>query len=222
MSQNHLARTKDELVSIVSHELRTPLASVVGFAELLLARPVLAEEQRQQFLGVMVEEGRRLTALINDFLDMQRLESGRQSIVLRPSALRQIVEQAVFVAGVDPERPIVLDLAADLPLVRADAHRLRQVLGNLLGNARKYSPYGGLSPLEAGVADGHVVVAVEDHGLGLPGVCCIASCFRRTVRGASGCSLARLRPRFGPVVGAGRGCGCTSCCSMRYRSVCSM
>jgi CheY-like chemotaxis protein len=166
--ERDLARTKDELVSVVSHELRTPLASVVGFAELLLTRPTMAEAQRQQYLGVMVEEGRRLTALINDFLDLQRLESGRQSIVPGSIALRPILEQAVIAAGDNSERPIVTDFADELPLVRADPERLRQVLANLLGNARKYSPRGGVIRLEVSVADNHVVISVQDHGLGLP------------------------------------------------------
>jgi PAS domain S-box-containing protein len=167
-AERDLARTKDEVVSVVSHELRTPLASVVGFAELLLTRPAMPEAQRQQYLGVMVEEGRRLTALINDFLDMQRLESGRQSIVPRPTPLRPILEQAVNSAGEDVERPIVLDATDELPLVQADADRLRQVLANLLGNARKYSPHGGVIRLEASHVDNQVVIAVQDHGLGLP------------------------------------------------------
>jgi signal transduction histidine kinase/CheY-like chemotaxis protein len=167
-TERDLARTKDELVSVVSHELRTPLASVVGFAELLLARPAMAEAQRQQYLGVMVEEGRRLTALINDFLHIQRLESGQQTINPRSTAVRPVLEQAVIAAGEDSERPVLIDIADTLPPVRADADRLRQVLGNLIGNARKYSPRGGLIRLEAGLLDGQVCISVQDQGLGLP------------------------------------------------------
>src|SRR5439155_25510668 len=82
-AERELVRSKDEVISVVSHELRTPLASLVGFAELLLAREY-HEAQRRQFLSVMLQEGRRLTVLLNDFLDLQRMESGREKIELIP------------------------------------------------------------------------------------------------------------------------------------------
>jgi signal transduction histidine kinase/CheY-like chemotaxis protein len=166
-AERDLVRTKDELVSVVSHELRTPLASVVGFAELLRTRE-LGEAQRQQFLTVILEEGRRLTALINDFLDLQRMESGRQDINPRRIALGDVLQQSVQAAGADPARPIELDLPPDLRPVRADEDRVRQVMANLLSNARKYSPGGGTVRVSAREADGQVTISVQDDGLGLP------------------------------------------------------
>jgi signal transduction histidine kinase/CheY-like chemotaxis protein len=166
-AERDLTRTKDELVSVVSHELRTPLASVVGFAELLRTRE-LDESQRQQFLTVIVEEGRRLTAMINDFLDLQRMESGRQEINPRAVGLRTLLEQAVALAGEDSARPIRLTIREPLPPVRADEDRILQVLTNLLSNARKYSPQGGAVELEASERDGQVTVSVRDRGLGIP------------------------------------------------------
>ncbi len=165
--EREVQRLKDELVSIVSHELRTPLASIVGFAELLLSRPFEAGQQRE-FLEIMLEEGHRLTALINDFLDHPRLESGRQEIQVAPTAIGPVIERAVVMAGPDPRRPIVVDLPDDLPLVSIDADRVLQVLMNLLSNARKYSPDGGEIAVGARIADGTVAVSVRDHGLGLP------------------------------------------------------
>jgi PAS domain S-box-containing protein len=160
-------RLKDELVSVVSHELRTPLASLVGFAELLLARdfPVA---QRRQFLETMLQEGQRLTALINDFLDLQRIESGRQELVPVPTALGPLLHRAATAVGDDAARPVALDLPADLPMVLADPDRLQQVVVNLLGNARKYSPQGGAVTITASVGAGALEVAVADQGLGLP------------------------------------------------------
>jgi signal transduction histidine kinase len=166
-AERDLIRTKDELVSVVSHELRTPLASVVGFAELLRTRE-LQGAQRQQFLTVILEEGRRLTALINDFLDLQRMESGRQEIVPRPVRLRDFLEDCVATLGDDPAHPITLDVPPDLPAVRADPDRTQQVMTNLISNARKYSPAGGPIEISAREAEGQVIVAVQDHGLGLP------------------------------------------------------
>jgi signal transduction histidine kinase len=139
-AERDLVRTKDELVSVVSHELRTPLASVVGFAELLLVRP-FTEAQRREFLTTMLQKGKRLTALMNDFLDLQRMQS---------------------------ERPVVLELLEDPPLVLADADRIQQVLVNLLSNARKYSPAGGEVQVSARAVDNAVEVTVADRGLGIP------------------------------------------------------
>jgi signal transduction histidine kinase/CheY-like chemotaxis protein len=166
-AERDLVRTKDELVSVVSHELRTPLASVVGFAELLRTRE-LTDAQRQQFLTVILEEGRRLTALINDFLDLQRMETGRQEISPRQLDLPDLLSNTVEAAGPDEARPIELDLPDELPAVRADPDRIHQVMSNLLSNARKYSPGGGPIRVSASEDDGQVIVSVRDSGLGMP------------------------------------------------------
>lgn len=160
-------RTKDELMSVVSHELRTPLASLVGFAELLLTNEY-PEAQRREFLSIMLREGQRLTALINDFLDLQRIDSGRQVLNVTLVDLALLLEEAVVAAGEDPERPIRLVLDAPLPAVRADPDRIRQVLANLLSNARKYSPNGGDITVAARRCDEGVAVTVADQGIGIP------------------------------------------------------
>ncbi len=165
--ERELQRTKDELVSVVSHELRTPLASLTGFAELMLGRD-FPDERRRQFLTVMLQEGRRLTALINDFLDIQRLESGRQQFRPVPTPLGPLLQHAITTAGEDSGHPIELDAPSSLPLVQADPDRLLQVVANLLSNARKYSPDGGVVRLAARAQEEWVLVSVEDQGLGLP------------------------------------------------------
>lgn len=166
-AERDLERTKDELVSVVSHELRTPLASLVGFAELLLTRNY-GEDERRRFLSVILQEGHRLTALINDFLDLQRMESGRQRLVLAPVSIRSLIERAVMGAGEDPERPIVLAVPEHPPMVRADGDRVLQILANLLSNARKYSPGGGEVVISAEAKEMEVEISVTDHGLGMP------------------------------------------------------
>jgi signal transduction histidine kinase/CHASE3 domain sensor protein len=162
-----LARMKDEIVAVVSHELRTPLASLVGFAELLLVRSY-DEAERREFLTIMADEGRRLTALVNDFLDLQRMESGRQQIAPSRTDLAALLYRAATAMGEDLERPIRMDLSAALPLVRADGERIHQLLINLLSNARKYSPGGGPVTVRARVADDAVQVTIQDAGLGIP------------------------------------------------------
>ncbi len=162
-----LSRAKDELVSMVSHELRTPLASLVGFAELMVSREV-SEAQRKEYLGVMLQEGRRLTALINDFLDLQRMEGGHQALNVAPADLRALITRAVKMGGDNTGAPIEMRLPDDLPLVMVDSDSILRVLANFVSNARKYSPNGGAIVIGAGVDGDMAEVYVEDHGLGIP------------------------------------------------------
>lgn len=176
-AERELERTKDEVVSMVSHELRAPLASLVGFAELLLTREFSPEDQRK-FLGIIEQEGKRLSTITDDFLDLQRLKSGRQELHRMPLPPRALLAEAVEAAGLDAEHPISVDAAPNLPLVDADPDRFRQVLLNLLSNARKYSPTGGAivlaarpvtAPSGADAAENALVrFSVRDHGLGIP------------------------------------------------------
>ncbi len=160
-------RVKDEIISVVNHELRTPLASVVGFAELLLARE-FPEEQRRRFLTSMVQEGLRLAALVDDLLDLQRLAGGREPFTFEACSPRALLDRSAAMAGPNAATPIVVEANDDLPPVRADAARVQQVLSNLLGNARKYSPNGGTITLSARNADDSVEISVADQGLGIP------------------------------------------------------
>ncbi|MEO9049092.1 MAG: ATP-binding protein [Candidatus Dormiibacterota bacterium] len=162
-----LNRAKDELMSTVSHELRTPLASLVGFTELLVTRRYPQAEQKQ-YLTTMLEEGRRLTSLINDFLDLKRMESGKSPLVLAPLDLKALIVRAVAASGPSETTPIVVDISQELPLVRADADTITQVLSNVLSNARKYSPAGGAIGVKARVVDNSVEVTIQDSGLGIP------------------------------------------------------
>jgi PAS domain S-box-containing protein len=162
-----LSRAKEEMVSMVSHELRTPLASIVGFAELLATRDVTVA-QRKDYLAVMLQEGRRLTALVNDFLDLRRLEGGHLSMRFAPADITAIIERAVELFSDPRGTPIETRLPDDLPLVRVDSDSMFRVLTNLLSNARKYSPLGGSIVVGASVIDGMVQVYVQDRGLGIP------------------------------------------------------
>ncbi len=162
-----VARIRGELMSVVSHEMRTPLGSLIGFTELLMTRD-LSQEERHECLTLMYEEGHRLASLINDFLDLQRMESNQQTMRIEPVDLAALAQRVARVAGDDPDRPIELNLPPDLPAVPADPDRLEQVLLNLLSNARKYSPDGGHIELSIRQVGGFVEVVVEDRGLGLP------------------------------------------------------
>jgi signal transduction histidine kinase/CheY-like chemotaxis protein len=162
-----LNHAKDELMSTVSHELRTPLASLVGFTELLVTRHY-PEAQQKQYLTTMLEEGRRLTSLINDFLDLQRMESGKSPLATTPVDINALIQHAVGAAGPNESTPITANLPDDLPLVRADGDSVIQVITNVLSNARKYSPGGGPIRVTARAVDDWVEVSVRDSGLGIP------------------------------------------------------
>ena len=162
-----LGRAKDEMVSLVSHEMRTPLASIVGFTELLTTREVTAE-QRKEYLSVMLQEGHRLTALINDFLDLRRIEGGHMTMSFAPADIGALIKRAVELFGDSGEARVTTRIAKGLPLVRSDSDAIFRVVANLLSNARKYSPNGGSVVVSAELADGMIQVSVQDEGLGIP------------------------------------------------------
>jgi CheY-like chemotaxis protein len=155
------------MVSMVSHEMRTPLASLVGFAELMSMREV-TPEQRKEYLAVMVQEGRRLTSLINDFLDLQRIEGGHMQMHFAPADIGTVIVRAVGIVSSSDRTPIETRLPDNLPLVRIDRGAMSRVLANLISNARKYSPDGGSIVIGAAIVGGMVEVYVQDHGLGIP------------------------------------------------------
>jgi PAS domain S-box-containing protein len=162
-----LGHAKDEMMTIVSHELRTPLASIVGFAELLATRDVTVA-QRKEYLAVMLQEGRRLTGLVNDFLDLRSLEGGHLSMRFAPADIKALITRAVELFSDPGASPIEIRVPDDLPLVRVDGDSMFRVVTNLLSNARKYSPSGGPIVVGATAVDGMVEVRVQDHGLGIP------------------------------------------------------
>jgi PAS domain S-box-containing protein len=162
-----LNRAKDEMMSMVSHEMRTPLASIVGFTELLVTRET-TPKQRGEYLAVMLQEGRRLTALINDFLDLRRIEGGHLKMSFAPGDINALIKRAVALIGDPAGISIETRLTDDLPLVRIDGDSIFRVVANLLSNARKYSPRGGTIVVGAGVVADMVEVYVQDHGLGIP------------------------------------------------------
>jgi signal transduction histidine kinase len=161
-------RLKTELVTTVSHELRTPLASVLGFTSLLLRRE-FGSETRRHYLGIVDAQARRLSSLIDDFLDVRRIEEGRFELANELLDMRALLrEEAELYRAQSGKHRLELALPADPLRVRGDADRLRQVIGNLLSNAIKYSPEGGMVELAAERDGDAVHVEVRDEGVGIP------------------------------------------------------
>jgi Na+/proline symporter/signal transduction histidine kinase len=166
-----LDRLKDDFVSTVSHELRTPLTSIRAFSEILVDNPDLDTAERQEYLRIVVDETERLTRLINQVLDLSKLESGAAEWRMEPVELPQVITSSVqATAQLFRAKEVALDLqlAEPAPTVSADRDRLVQVLVNLLSNAVKFCEPGvGRVQIGMGVADGEVRVDVRDNGQGI-------------------------------------------------------
>ena len=161
-------RLKSELVSIVSHEIRTPLASVLGFASVLQQRDV-DEADRMRFLEIIGAESRRLATLLDDFLDVQLLEEGPLELSLGDVDVSALLRtQGVLFSAESEKHRLEVRLPEEPLVVEGDAGRLAQVLANLISNAIKYSPQGGVVEVSGEDAGGVVRVRVRDEGFGIP------------------------------------------------------
>jgi signal transduction histidine kinase/ActR/RegA family two-component response regulator len=167
-----LDQLKSEFLAMVSHELRTPLTAIIGYSR-LLTRQVhgpLSDKQLEHQEAIF-RSAQRLSDLINDLLDVSRLEAGRVELSPHPTRVHQVVDQVAAVVAVAAQaKQIRIDNAvpADLPLVNADPSRLQQILVNLVGNGVKFSSSGGLVRVSAGRQRDQVWVSVEDRGVGIP------------------------------------------------------
>ncbi len=166
-----LREFQTEFVATISHELRTPLAAVYGAAMTIQQRSdSLSEDSRSRLLSVIYDEASRLSRIINDVLWASRLESGRLEFAIEQCRPETIAESVVQAAHAHLPSGVTLELQTDssLPRIATDPDKLRQVLTNLLENAVKYSPNGGLVQLRIEPNGRFVRFAVSDRGLGIP------------------------------------------------------
>ena len=162
-------RMKSSLISTVSHELRTPLAAIKGYVTTLLAEDVVWDSLTQrEFLGIISNEADRLSKLVNDLLDMSRIESGNLDVNRAECSLEDLLQRAAQRAYPSPLDRLSVNLPPDLPQLYVDPQRIEAVLRNLIENAAKYS--GDSSPIfiNAGVEGQSLVVRVRDEGPGIP------------------------------------------------------
>lgn len=159
---------KSNLVSTVSHELRTPLASVLGYTELMITKD-LKPERQARYLQTIHQEATRLTNLINDFLDLQRMEAGKQEYVKEKQHFTPIVEQVIEnFQSTSNKHNLVLQQNSAYDHVSVDRDKMIQVLTNLLSNAIKFSPEGGDVVVSVQQQDHQLFVHISDEGIGIP------------------------------------------------------
>jgi PAS domain S-box-containing protein len=163
-----LNRLKTEFLSTAAHELRTPLTSIRGFTEILLMRELDAP-RRKQYMTLISEQAAQLGRLIDDLLDISRLEATRtMTLNMEPVQIRDLIDQAVkpFVES-SPRHQFLVEGSEGCPSIVGDPARLAQVLTNLVGNAVKYSPKGGTIRVRAQPTSDHVELSVQDEGIGI-------------------------------------------------------
>jgi Na+/proline symporter/nitrogen-specific signal transduction histidine kinase len=167
-----LDKMKDDFISTVSHEFRTPLTSIRSFSEIVLDNPDMSVAERQKFLNIVVEETERLTRLVNDILDLAKMEAGQTVWRLVEIDPKDIIAKALAAtAGLFARSPRIMlrtELAGDLPRIQVDPDRLTQVLVNLISNAVKFcSKEGGLVEIVARAEADALRVDVRDNGIGI-------------------------------------------------------
>ncbi|GAC1434201.1 MAG: hypothetical protein NVSMB65_08200 [Chloroflexota bacterium] len=170
------SRAKSEFLANMSHELRTPLNAIIGFSNLLLnpqAAANLDEDDRRQSLEDIRSSGRHLLTLINDILDLSKVEAGKVRLTVAPFPARPALDNVRTVAETlategAKNLEITVTLAPEITTIRADESKFRQIMDNLVSNAVKFTPPGGRVTIEARTdPDGSLLIMVQDTGIGI-------------------------------------------------------
>ncbi|OQY36719.1 MAG: hypothetical protein B6243_02335, partial [Anaerolineaceae bacterium 4572_5.2] len=164
-------RLKDEFISTVSHELRTPMTSIKGYTDLLVTNKVgPLSDMQLKFVQIIKNNADRLSSLVNDILDISRLDTGRVKLKLEYLALDKLANDVISMLNTqinEKSLSFTAEIPESLPMVYADANRVTQILINLLGNAVKYTSPNDSVSLNLKVLDKFVQIDVSDTGLGL-------------------------------------------------------
>jgi two-component system phosphate regulon sensor histidine kinase PhoR len=166
-----LERIRRDFVANVSHEFRTPLTAIQGFSETLLAGAMNDPQNRDRFLGIIVEHSRRLARLTEDLLMLSKMDADRLELEIRRLSVEQLVASCIETSqprAIEKDMRLSVNLAKNIPDIAADRRRLTEVLQNLLDNAIQYTPTGGQITVTAEAKDAEVVITVADTGIGIP------------------------------------------------------
>ncbi|NSW57633.1 MAG: HAMP domain-containing histidine kinase [Armatimonadetes bacterium] len=165
------SREKSLYLASLSHEMKAPLNAINGFAELLADTSYGSlDSEQQRFVSRIAEAGQHLLGLINDVIDIARIDAGRLQVDVQPVRINRAIEQVALISrGLAREYDVSLRFDPDPadPLVLADDRRLKQVLFNLISNASKYSGAGSVVRVHSASENGHVRVSVTDQGVGI-------------------------------------------------------
>jgi two-component system sensor histidine kinase BarA len=162
-------RLKSDFLATMSHELRTPLNSIIGFSEVLAENAELPERQRRYAQNIQ-NSGKMLLGMINDILDLAKIESGKMEVQVEDFSIRDVCEGLVnLMRPMADRKNIDIECRLDeaIPLLRQDPGKIRQIIYNLLSNAVKFTPEGGRVTLRAQVEGRQVVISVADTGIGI-------------------------------------------------------
>jgi len=161
---------QSDLLSEVVHELRTPLTSIRGYSQMLLLTEDTGQGQKLEFAETIYREATRLGQIVNDFLDLARLESGRTHIAQEPVNMGEVISETLAILqpqAAERQVSIALQVPETLPILIGDPARLKQVMVNLVSNAVKYNHKGGRVDIEVQVGEDEFNVAVQDTGRGI-------------------------------------------------------
>jgi len=166
---NH--RSKAAFLSTMSHELRTPLNAIIGFSDLIRKPGATSQDQACEYADHIANAGRRLLNVVSDVLDMSKLESRSLTLDKRPLLISEVLEDALDASRSlfeEKQQPLDVRLEQGLPEVEGDFKRLRQLFGNLLSNASKFTPpKGRILVMAKALKDGSVTIAIADTGSGM-------------------------------------------------------
>jgi Amt family ammonium transporter len=165
------SRAKSEFFAIMSHELRTPLNSVIGFAEVLQDKKFgQLSEKQAKYLDNILTSGRHLLGLINDILDLSKIEAGKMELALSEFSFSELVDGVmVILKEIASRKSIIIKshIEPKVPVINADERKIKQIMYNLLSNAVKFTPDGGKIDIRADLNDKELRVSVADTGIGI-------------------------------------------------------
>jgi signal transduction histidine kinase len=167
-----VSRHKSEFLANMSHELRTPLNAILGFSQVLEKR-LFGElnEKQEEYVEDIRSSGDHLLSLINDVLDLSKVEAGQIELEVAPFSLREAVERGVVMVRERASKngvALAAEIEPEVQVVSGDERRIRQILFNLLSNAVKFTPAGGRIDVSARLVDEEIQLAVADTGPGIP------------------------------------------------------
>ena len=164
-------KLRRDFVANVSHELRTPVTSIRTYAETLEANTDLPEETEKEFLSVIINESDRMTKIVQDLLELSRFDSGHLQLELDSFSIERSlrdVHTAIALEAKKREHTFNLELEWKLPKIKGDKSRIEQVMMNIISNAVKYTPNGGVIDISGGTREGQIWIKISDTGVGIP------------------------------------------------------